>query len=143
MKLKAHRNHKIYDSHDPALTKRSRNSVFEKIQALYKAIELRADHIYSLYDVLEGQKQCGQEMSQEQVEVTLQSMGIYPEDLSFASGFKGENKSTNVPKLEPRPNQPRPGSSFSDDDAQWEGTEFTGTHSTTSSRRSRRSIRSI
>ncbi len=79
LKRSAKKYQQLYDSHDPALSKRSRKSVFEKIQTLNKTIDAKADQIYSLYDVLEGQKQQGQEMSQEEVEVTLQSIGIEPE----------------------------------------------------------------
>lgn len=89
----------IYDSHDAALSKRSRKNVFEKLQKLHQKIDVQADHIYSLYDVLEGQKQSGQEMSQEEIEVTLQSIGIDPDDITLGNS------------------------------------DFTGTHSTSSSRR--------
>lgn len=99
LKRSAKKYQKLYDDHDAALSKRSRKSVFERLQKLNQSIDIKADHIYSLYDVLEGQKQCGQEMSQEEVEVTLQSIGIDPEEIS------------------------------------WDGSEPTGTHSTSSSRR--------
>lgn len=99
LKCSAKRYQQIYDDHDAALSKRSRKTVFEKLQKLNQLIDVKADHIYSLYDVLEGQKQSGQEMSQEEVEVTLQSIGIDPEEISL------------------------------------DGSEFTGTHSTSSSRR--------
>lgn len=100
LKHSAKKYQEIYDSHDAALSKRSRKNVFEKIKKLNQSIDVKADHIYSLYDVLEGQKQSGQEMSQEEIEVTLQSIGIDPEDITL------------------------------------DGSEFTGTHSTSSSRRS-------
>lgn len=99
LKRSAKKYQQLYENHDAALSKRSRKSLFEKLQKLNKTIDVKADHIYSLYDVLEGQKQCGQEMSQEEVEVTLQSIGIDPDELS------------------------------------WVGSESTGTHSTSSSRR--------
>lgn len=50
----------LYNQHDPALSKRKRTAVFERIQQLLSAIEQRADQIYALYDVLEGQKAQGQ-----------------------------------------------------------------------------------
>ena len=99
LKRSAKKYQQLYDDHDAALSKRSRKNVFEKLQRLNQTIDTKADHIYSLYDVLEGQKQCGQEMSQDEIEVTLQSIGIDPEDIP------------------------------------WEGSDFTGTHSTSSSRR--------
>ena len=99
LKGSAKKYQQIYDDHDAALSKRSRKNLFEKLQKLNKSIDNKADHIYSLYDVLEGQKQSGQEMSQEEIEVTLQSIGIDPEDITL------------------------------------DGSDFTGTHSTCSSRR--------
>jgi hypothetical protein len=47
-----------------------------KIEKLLKDIDLKADQIYALYDVLEGQKQNGHEMTEQEMEVTLQSIGI-------------------------------------------------------------------
>lgn len=140
LKRSAKKYQRVYDTHDPALSRRSRKSVFEKLQTLNKAIDAKADHIYSLYDVLEGQKQHGQEMSQEEIEVTLQSIGIDPEELSYGNGCMGENNSPQVLNDEPRPVQRRPRSVSSDGEFPWEGAEFTGTHSTSSSRRSRNSF---
>lgn len=142
LKLKAQKYQMLYDSHDSALSKRSRKSVMDKIQALYKTMDAKADQIYSLYDVLEGQKQSGQEMTQAEVEVTLQSIGIDAGELSYASGFKDENKSINVAKVASRPGQARSQSSISGDDLPWNG-EITGTHSTSSSRRSHGSARRV
>lgn len=83
LKRSAKKYQQLYDDHDAALSKRSRKNVFEKLQKLNQTIDAKADQIYSLYDVLEGQKQCGQEMSQEEVEVTLQSIGIDPEEIPW------------------------------------------------------------
>lgn len=66
----------LYNKHNPALSKRKRKTVFGKIQELLRAIETRADQIYALYDVLEGQKASGHLMDEEQVEVTLQNIGV-------------------------------------------------------------------
>lgn len=99
LKGSARKYQSLYDNHDAALSKRSRKCVFERLQKLNQTIDAKADQIYSLYDVLEGQKESGQEMSQAEVEVTLHSIGIDPEEIT------------------------------------WNGTEFTGTHSTSSSRR--------
>ena len=139
LKTSAKKYQRVYDTHDPALSRRSRKAVFEKLQTLNKAIDVKADHIYSLYDVLEGQKQHGQEISQEEVEVTLQSIGIDPEELSYGNEFMGGNKSPQVLKDEPRPAQRRATSVSSDEEFPWDGVESTGTHSTSSSRRSRNS----
>jgi hypothetical protein len=79
----------MYNQHDPALGRRKRLAVKAKMTALMTKIERRSDQIYSLYDVLEGQKssaeaqdaQHQQEMDEEQVENTLQSLGIDVEEL--------------------------------------------------------------
>ncbi|WEW59508.1 hypothetical protein PRK78_004982 [Emydomyces testavorans] len=65
-----------YAKHDPSLGKRQRKALCQKIENLMVEIEKKSDQIYSLYDVLEGQKQNGEEMTDEQVEVTLHSLGI-------------------------------------------------------------------
>jgi hypothetical protein len=65
-----------YTKHDASLNKRQRKSLSQKIERLLKDIDTKADHIYALYDVLEGQKQDGQEMTEKEIEVTLQSIGI-------------------------------------------------------------------
>jgi hypothetical protein len=76
---------KMYNKHDPALGRRKRLAVKQKMESLMAEIERRSDQIYALYDVLEGQKspaadtngeQQLQELDDEQVEETLQSLGI-------------------------------------------------------------------
>lgn len=67
---------KLYRKHDPALRKRKRKSVYAKSQELLRAIETRADQIYALYDVLEGQKLSGHVMEEAEIEVTLQNIGV-------------------------------------------------------------------
>ncbi|KAI4740244.1 hypothetical protein E4T50_09316 [Aureobasidium sp. EXF-12298] len=76
---------KMYNKHDPALGRRKRLAVKQKMDSLMAEIERRSDQIYALYDVLEGQKspaadtdgeQQLQELDDEQVEETLQSLGI-------------------------------------------------------------------
>lgn len=66
----------LYHQHDPSLGKRQRKAVFENMQRLMAAIELRSDQIYALYDVLEGQKARGDVMAEDEVEVTLQDIGV-------------------------------------------------------------------
>lgn len=80
----------LYNGHDPALSKRKRKSVYEKIEGLLQAIEVKSDQIYALYDVLEGQKQDAHEISEEEVEITLQSAGIDIGVLHLRGG--GENE---------------------------------------------------
>jgi hypothetical protein len=65
-----------YSKHDASLGKKERKSIYRKIESLLVDIDTKSDQIYALYDVLEGQKQDGHEMTQQEVEVTLQSMGI-------------------------------------------------------------------
>jgi hypothetical protein len=82
---------KMYNKHDPALGRRKRLAVKQKMDALMAETERRSDQIYALYDVLEGQKspaadtdgeQRLQEMDGEQVEETLQSLGIDVDELA-------------------------------------------------------------
>ncbi|KAI9042608.1 uncharacterized protein KD926_005214 [Aspergillus affinis] len=65
-----------YNKLDASLSKRQRKSLSAKIEKLLKDVDMKADQIYALYDVLEGQKQHGQEMTEQEMEVTLQSIGI-------------------------------------------------------------------
>jgi Centrosome microtubule-binding domain of Cep57/Centrosome localisation domain of PPC89 len=65
-----------FSKHDASLGKRQRKSLSTKIEKLLKEIDTKADQIYALYDVLEGQKQEGHEMTEKEMEVTLQSIGI-------------------------------------------------------------------
>lgn len=65
-----------FSKHDASLGKRQRKSLSTKIEKLLKDIDTKADQIYALYDVLEGQKQDGREMTEKEMEVTLQSIGI-------------------------------------------------------------------
>ena len=85
-KIKLSEYQALYNSHDPALSKRKRKAVFDRIEKLLATIDSKADQIYSLYDVLEGQKQSGQEMDEDEVEITLLSIGINPNDVSMRGG---------------------------------------------------------
>lgn len=76
----------LYNQHDPSLSKRQRKVVYARIQKLLPMIDIRADQIYALYDVLEGQKDKGQMMQEEEVEVTLQNIGIDPAAARLVSG---------------------------------------------------------
>lgn len=60
-----------YNGRDKALGRRERISLAENIRALLKRLEAKNDQIYSLYDVLEGQKAAGQAMSEEEIEMTV------------------------------------------------------------------------
>ncbi|KAL9582885.1 MAG: hypothetical protein Q9212_003030 [Teloschistes hypoglaucus] len=65
-----------YDRHDVSISRRQRRQIFEKIQALLLSIETKADQIYNLHDVIEGQKQKGQPITQTQLDNTMQSLGL-------------------------------------------------------------------
>lgn len=60
-----------YSSHDKALGRRERINLAETIRTLLKRLEAKNDQVYSLYDVLEGQKAAGQAMSEEEIEMTV------------------------------------------------------------------------
>lgn len=60
-----------YSGRDKALGRRDRVSLAESIRTLLKQLEAKNDQIYSLYDVLEGQKAAGQAMSEEEIELTV------------------------------------------------------------------------
>ena len=113
----------LYSGHDPALSKRKRKSVQTKIESLLQAIDMKSDQIYALYDVLESQKQDDLEMSEEEVEITLQSIGIDPARVRLRGGGETEED-------EPKGKAPqrRPwdlNSDDEDDDLPWEGIEST------------------
>ncbi len=60
-----------YSSHDKAIAKKDRVALAESIRSVLKSLEAKNDQIYSLYDVLEGQKAAGQAMSEEELEMTV------------------------------------------------------------------------
>lgn len=124
LKVELARYQALYNGHDPALGKRKRKSVYRKIETLLHAIEVKADQIYALYDVLEGQKQDGHEISEEEVENTLQSIGINAAGLHLRGGGPDEQQHE-----KDRPSERQPWDLDSDgesvDDLPWEGIETT------------------
>lgn len=76
LKMQLAKYQNIYNRHDASISKRQRKSIYQKMESLLKEIDTKADQIYSLYDVVEGQKQDGHELTEEEVEVTLQSIGV-------------------------------------------------------------------
>ena len=115
----------LYNGHDPALSKRKRKSVYHKIETLLEAIEVKADQVYALYDVLEGQKQDGHEISEEELEITLQSIGINVAGPHLRGGGIEEDQQDD----EEKPSERQPWDLDSDgesvDDLPWEGIETT------------------
>ena len=83
----------MYNRHDPSLSRRQRKIVYSRIQKLLAALDVKSDQIYSLYDVLEGQKASGQMMQEDEVEVTLHKIGIDP--LPFTSGARNPGNELN------------------------------------------------
>ncbi|KJZ76144.1 hypothetical protein HIM_04600 [Hirsutella minnesotensis 3608] len=71
MQLELSRLQAQYNSSDKSLGRKERLSLAEGIRMLLKRLEVKNDQIYSLYDVLEGQKVAGQAMSEEEVEMTV------------------------------------------------------------------------
>ncbi|KAJ6190639.1 hypothetical protein N7519_000660 [Penicillium mononematosum] len=65
-----------YNKLDASLGKRPRKALQEKIDKVFKDIDMKSDQIYALYDVLEGQKQDDREMTEHEMEATLESIGI-------------------------------------------------------------------
>ena len=126
----------LYSSHDPALSKRKRKSVQTKIESLLQTIDTKSDQIYALYDVLEGQKRDDQEMSEEEVEITLQSVGIDPARLNLRGGGVAEGDGPKGETTERRAWDLS--SEDEDDDLPWEGIESTVDTTKNSSSRARR-----
>ncbi|KAK5166947.1 uncharacterized protein LTR77_007676 [Saxophila tyrrhenica] len=74
---------KLYAKHDPSIGKRKRMQLQQGIREVLGQIERRSDQVYSLYDVLEGQRQngggggtAGEGEGERGVEETLESLGI-------------------------------------------------------------------
>lgn len=75
-----------YNSSDKALGRRERLSMAEGIRTLLRKLEAKNDQIYSLYDVLEGQKAAGQAMSEEEIEMTVLNItGMTVRDATYGS----------------------------------------------------------
>lgn len=122
LKIKLAKYEKIYNGHNPALDRRRRKSVHQHIQSTREEIEVKSDQIYALYDVLEGQKQASQEMSDEEAEMTMQSIGLDPSTLHLRGGGDEEQQTD-------KPAQHHPWDLESDaesnDGLPWEGIEST------------------
>jgi hypothetical protein len=114
LKMEHHRLQTAYHQHDPSLGMRKRKELTAEIEGLLKAMDTKADQIYALYDVLEGQKQSGQELSEKDVETTLQSIGVnvksHREERTEHNGGDGEGDE---------------GDELSELDLPWEGIEDT------------------
>ena len=77
----------LYFRHDPAIMKTKRKDLFAKMVSLLNAMEVKADQIYSLHDVLEDYKHDGHvEFQDQEIEDTLQSIGIDLVELGLRGG---------------------------------------------------------
>ncbi|KAI4105026.1 MAG: hypothetical protein LQ339_003643 [Xanthoria mediterranea] len=65
-----------YNRHDTALNRRQRKQLHSKIIALTESVDRKADQIYNLHDLVADQERKGQSMTQNQVDNTLQSLGL-------------------------------------------------------------------
>ncbi|KAF6805275.1 rhoptry protein [Colletotrichum sojae] len=63
-----------YNQHNPALGESRRKQLHADIQVNMSQQEVKKGQIYALYDVLEGQKQVGQDMSEEELDMTVFSI---------------------------------------------------------------------
>ena len=70
-KCELRRVQKAYTALDPSISKFQRLQYSERIQKLLWQCDQQADHIYSLYDLLDCLKKKGMDMTREQVEVTV------------------------------------------------------------------------
>ncbi|KAK0731186.1 hypothetical protein B0H67DRAFT_505292 [Lasiosphaeris hirsuta] len=63
----------VYFGLDKSLGQRERRRVMAEIKKLQSEVEMKSGHLYKLHDVLEGQKQAGQLMAEEEINVTILS----------------------------------------------------------------------
>ncbi|XXH02426.1 hypothetical protein Hte_008801 [Hypoxylon texense] len=63
----------VYNECDPSVHRRVWKKVGAEIDKLHKARDLKRDQIYYLYDAVEGLKKSGEEMTDDFVELTIQS----------------------------------------------------------------------
>lgn len=82
----------LYNSQDASMEKSRRKQVGKKIKSLMRDIEVKSDQIYALYDALEGQKQDGHELTEQEVEVTSQSIMTDATGTSFSTDGSGEDQ---------------------------------------------------
>ncbi|KAK4449324.1 protein Daple [Podospora aff. communis PSN243] len=63
----------VYFALDKSLGQRERRRIMAEIKKLQSEVEMKSGHLYKLHDVLEGQKQAGQLMTEEEADVTILS----------------------------------------------------------------------
>ncbi|KAK6072875.1 rhoptry protein [Seiridium cupressi] len=74
LKLAIARKNNQLNAMDPSVARRQRKQVNSELQRLMRLRDMKQDQIYRVHDVIEGQKQAGQQMSQAEYEVTVSSI---------------------------------------------------------------------
>lgn len=59
---------------DPSFARRQRKQLHSELQRLMRYRDMKQDQIYRMHDVVEGQKQAGQQMNQAEFDVTVSSI---------------------------------------------------------------------
>jgi hypothetical protein len=120
LKMKLSQYQDLYNSHDAAISRRQRKDCGKKIDGLLKDVDVKADQIYALYDALEGQKENDHEMTGQEFDETLQSIGVDPAEISVR-----DEEADEVPR--PKTRHPWDLESSDEEELPWEGIESTGT----------------
>ncbi|EEH07358.1 conserved hypothetical protein [Histoplasma capsulatum G186AR] len=113
------------NKHDASLGKKQRKSILHTIEAILREIDMKSDQIYALYDVLEGQKENSHEMTQDEVDVTLQSIGLGRVTGKGASDYT-DRLGRNDPKDKDATRAHDSEGDSDYDELPWEGFESTG-----------------
>lgn len=129
LKLELSAQESLLQSHEPSLGKRQRKAIQARIIELLKTIDIKFDQIYALYDVLEGQKADGlldredngtkkkrQQLSEQQIDDTLRSVGLDPQEAR-----KGKRVTINEGDDDSDDNSLPSVNDFDDGELPWEG----------------------
>ncbi|KAK3942110.1 hypothetical protein QBC46DRAFT_448005 [Diplogelasinospora grovesii] len=77
LEMELRRLNDAYFNHDKSLGQRERRRMMSEIKRLQTDLEAKSGQLYRLHDVLEGQKQAGQLMNEDEIDVTvLSNLGI-------------------------------------------------------------------
>ncbi|KAK1834860.1 protein Daple [Podospora conica] len=71
LQIELQRLNNAYFGLDKALGQRERRRVMAEIKVMQNKLESKSGHLYKLHDVLEGQKQAGQLMTEEEIDITV------------------------------------------------------------------------
>ncbi|KAH6853369.1 hypothetical protein B0I37DRAFT_4733 [Chaetomium sp. MPI-CAGE-AT-0009] len=89
LQIELKRLNEVYFALDKSLGMRERRRVMGDIKRLQGELEAKSGHLYRLHDVLEGQKQAGQLMEGEGVDVTVLS-GLLRAEVNVTGESRGE-----------------------------------------------------